>query len=421
MVRLRRAGTQPAGVSTLELFFDLVFVFTLMQLTGLLEHDLSPVGVLRVLLLFGVLWWMYGAFAWVTNAAAPTDPGRRVLLVVAMAGFLVMALALPQITGPGGIAFGLGYLVVVLVHLALFGLTEAWRAILRVAPFNLLAAVLVLAAGFLPGSVRPWLWAVALAVQIVTPHLGRVVGGDSQFRIAPDHFVERHGLLLIVAFGESVVSLGKGVAGHPVDLRLTATAVLVLALLAMLWWVYFGAGAVDAAVARMRRAEPAQRPRLAVYGFFYSYTPMMLGIVLLSAGVAIGLGHGRPSWPVAAVTALGIAGYLAGDVCFRRVLSAGPVAVRTCLAVLALGTAPVGRYAGVVAQLAALALLVAAGLAVEAARGPADPSAAVDGRGPADPPLVVDGRGPVDQPLVVDGRGPEGPPAAPDGTVPTGA
>jgi hypothetical protein len=192
----------------------------------------------------------------------------------------------------------------------------------------------------------------------------------------------------------------------------------------------------------MRRAEPAQRPRLAVYGFFYSYTPMMLGIVLLSAGVAIGLGHGRPSWPVAAVTALGIAGYLAGDVCFRRVLSAGPVAVRTCLAVLALGTAPVGRYAGVVAQLAALAVLVAAGLAVEAARGPAappameardaaDPPPVVDGRGPADPPAVVDGRGPegppavvdgpADPPVVVDGRGPEGPPAAPGGTVPTGA
>ncbi|BCJ36649.1 membrane protein [Actinocatenispora thailandica] len=367
MVRLRRAQATPESVSTLELFFDLVFVFTLTQLTGLIEHELSWLAVLRVLLLFGVLWWMYGAFAWVTNAAAPSDPVRRVLLVAAMAGFLVMALALPQITGSGGIAFGLGYLVVVLVHLALFGLTEAWRGMLRVAPFNLLSGALVLTAGFLPGAVRPWLWAVALAVQVVTPRLARVVGEDSQFRIAPGHFVERHGLLLIVAFGESVVSIGKGVAGRPVDPRLAGTAVLVLALLAMLWWVYFGAGAVEAAEARMRRAELAERPRLAVHGFFYSYIPMMLGIVLLSAGVAIGLGHGEPSWPVAAVTAVGVAGYLAGDVCFRRVLSAGPVAVRTGLAVAALGTAPVGRYVGVVAQLAVLAVLVAAGLAVEAA------------------------------------------------------
>jgi len=367
MVRLRRAGTQPASVTTLELFFDLVFVFTLTQLTGLVEHDLSWLGVLRVLLVFGVLWWMYGAYAWVTNAAAPTDPARRVLLIAAMAGFLVIALALPQVTGASGIAFGLGYLLVVLVHLALYGLTEAWRGMLRVAPFNLLSAALVLVAGFLPGGWRPWLWAAALLLQIVTPHVSRVTGGDAEFRIGPGHFVERHGLLLIVAFGESVVAIGTGVAGEPVDLRLAALAVLVLALLALLWWGYFGGGAVQAAEHTMRQAEVADRPRLAISGFFYSYIPMMLGIVLLAAGVAIGLGHGRPSWPVAAVTAVGVAAYLAGDVCFRLVLAAGPVAVRTGIVVLALGTAPVGRYAGVVAQLATLAVVVAAGLAVEAA------------------------------------------------------
>jgi low temperature requirement protein LtrA len=199
-------------VSTLELFFDLVFVFTLTQLTELLAHELTVAGFARVLLIFGVSWWMYGGYAWLTNHLAVDQPARRLLLLVGMSAFLVQALALPHAFGEAGVAFGLAYLAVVLVHAALFW--QATRAIGRTALFNVGSALLVIIAGFVQGGVFDWmLWTLALAVQVATPYLAHM----ENFRIKPAHLVERHGLLMIVALGESVVSIGIGAAGLPVD------------------------------------------------------------------------------------------------------------------------------------------------------------------------------------------------------------
>lgn len=103
-------------VTTLELFFDLVFVFAVTQLTSVLVRELSPLGMFRVLVMFGVLWWMYGGYAWLTNTMAPTGWRRRLLLLVGMAGFMVVALAIPRAFEGDGLAWGLGYLLVVLVH-----------------------------------------------------------------------------------------------------------------------------------------------------------------------------------------------------------------------------------------------------------------------------------------------------------------
>ena len=138
---------QPLRVSTLELFFDLVFVFTITQLTGLLSRDLTPAGALRVLLVFGVLWWMYAGYAWLTNARTPARLPERLLLLLAMTGFLVIGLAIPDAFARRGeaIALGLGYLLVVAVHGALYQRLN--RNILRVVPFNVLSALLVIAAG----------------------------------------------------------------------------------------------------------------------------------------------------------------------------------------------------------------------------------------------------------------------------------
>src|SRR5213076_693325 len=107
-------------VSTLELFFDLVFVFTITQLTDVLVHHLDAVGVVRVLLMLGVIWWMYGGYAWLTNAVAPSSTTRRSLLLSGMAGFLLIALAVPGAFGASGWIFGVAYLGVNLVHLVLF-------------------------------------------------------------------------------------------------------------------------------------------------------------------------------------------------------------------------------------------------------------------------------------------------------------
>src|SRR5690242_671948 len=142
-------------VSTLELFFDLVFVFVITQLADSIAHEFDGAGVLHVLLLFGVTWWMYGGYAWLTNAVAPVNTLRRGLLVCGMAGFLTMALAVPRAFGATGWAFGVGYFLVNLVHSGLFLLSggpTAARAIRGIGPLNLASASMVLVGGFTPST-----------------------------------------------------------------------------------------------------------------------------------------------------------------------------------------------------------------------------------------------------------------------------
>jgi len=211
----RRGTDLPQRVSTLELFFDLVFVFTITQLTSILARDMSFAAAGQVLLIFGVLWWMYGAYAWLTNTRTPVQAPERLLLLVGMAGFLIIGLAIPHAFGTStthgrdGVALGIGYLLVVLVHGGLF--LRVNRNIQLVIPFNLASALLVIIAGLVPSGAAYALWAAALALQVLSPLVVPVRG---RFTIAPAHFVERHGALIIVAFGESVADIGIGAEGQ---------------------------------------------------------------------------------------------------------------------------------------------------------------------------------------------------------------
>ncbi len=194
-------------VSTLELFFDLVFVFTVTQLTTLLVNGFAeetpaaaaqggPVeGPLRVLLVFGVIWWMYSGYAWLTNTIPPVRPARRILILLGMAGFLIMALAIPTAFDGGGWAFALGYLIIVLVHAGLY--LQATASFVRVVPFNLAATALLFAAGFADGVLVYLLWAAAMVLLWGSPYFI----GQKGFPLHPAHIVERHGLLVIVALG----------------------------------------------------------------------------------------------------------------------------------------------------------------------------------------------------------------------------
>jgi len=346
-------------VSTLELFFDLVFVFTVTQLTAVAAGASVP-DVLRVMLLLGVIWWMYGGYAWLTNAVAPTDGWRRGLLFVGMAGFLTIALAVPRAFGPTGWAFGIGYFVVNLVHTGLFlkaGGPGALRAMGRLAPLNLLSATLVLAGGFAPGPWRDAAWVAALAVQIASPYLHRIDG----FEVEPAHFVERHGLVVIIALGESVVAIGAGAAALPLDAAVLGVAVLGLLLAYSLWWVYFGG---DEEVAERALAEvPAnQRSRVAIRAYGYAHYPILLGVVLTAAGVkrTIGSEFGPLPWAQALVLGGGVALFLLGDAGFRRSLRIGRPGYRLLAAGLALAAVPAGRVLAL-GQLA-LMLVILAGL-----------------------------------------------------------
>jgi low temperature requirement protein LtrA len=358
-------GDIPLRVTTLELFFDLVFAFTLTQLTSLLVRHFSPAGALEVLLVFGVLWWMYGGYTWLTNTRAPNRTPDRLLLLVGMSGFLVCGLAIPHGFGPGDtgsrVALGVGYLIVVLVHTGLFYRVN--RNIVRVTPFNITSALVVIAAGFTDPPASYVLWAAAVAVQWLSPLIANPGG---RFNIQPAHFAERHGALVIVALGESVAVIAIGVAPAGVTFEVALAAVLGLALSAALWWTYFGDGDDERAEQAMAATDPTRRAGLAL-ATYYAHIPMLLGVVTLAAGVTLTIGN--PTRPSPGGEAIAVAGgaalFLAGSAWFRLALRIGPVRLRLAGAAFALATTALGEAVSVDAQFAVLLAGFAAMLAAE--------------------------------------------------------
>jgi low temperature requirement protein LtrA len=374
-------GEEELRVSTLELFFDLVFVFTLTQLTSLLAGDLTVATMARVVLVFDVLFWMYAAYAWLTNQVPPDRPARRLLLILGMAAFLVCALAIPRAFDGGGVAFGLAYLLVVLVHGGLY--SEAYGAVvLWFAAPNVVAALSLVAAGFLDGPARYALWAVPLVNQFVTPWMtARAATG---LRVRAGHFVERHGLLLIVALGESVVAVGIGLGNVRLDVGLVAAAVLGLALAAGLWWTYF-TGDEEGAERALSSAPMDRRFRLANNAYFYAFIPMLLGVIVIAAGVKRSIGHVGDPLGIGPALALagGLALYLAGDVAFRRTLGIRPVGHRATAAALALGTFLLGVWLAAGVQLVGLVAILVATIAAERRWRPSGVASAPGAGGPA--------------------------------------
>jgi low temperature requirement protein LtrA len=356
-------------VSTLELFFDLVFVFTITQLTGVLVDGGDAAAIAQVVVMLAVIWWMYDGYAWLTNAIATDRVRHRLLLIGGMGGFLVIALAVPDAYGGDGLAFGLGYLAVVLLHASMYvkGTSPSEvAAILRIVPFNLLAAGLVLVGGALGGDAQWITWAVTGALLWVTPWLTTFEG----FVVSAAHFVERHGLVVIVALGESIVVIGVGAAGLELDVGLTLVALLSLALSASLWWTYFSE---EEAVERaMLSAPPERRAQWALWGFGYWHYGLILGVVGVAAGLKKAIGDpydALDAW-IALELAVGAGLFIACDVGFRRTLGVARSAIRLLAAGAALLTIPVGTELSAAAQMGALAAIIAGALVAEASRRP---------------------------------------------------
>jgi low temperature requirement protein LtrA len=360
-------GTETAvRVSTIELFFDLVFVFTVTQLTAVLAGHTTWASLGRIALLLGITWWMYGGYAWLTNAVAPVNTVRRGLLVAGMAGFLTMAIAVPDAFGSSGWAFGAGYLLVNLVHSGLFLLSSDSRTALRsLGPVNLASALMVLAGGLVGTPARYWLWGAALALQIATPYLVPLGG----FTIAAAHFVERHGLVIIVALGESVVAIGAGVEGIGLDAETVTVAVLGLILAYFVYWAYFGGDEERAEHALDAIEDPRRKSRMALWTYGYAHYPMLLGIVALAAGVkrAAGHAHGHISLGQAVALGGGVALFLVGDLAFRRMLRIGTAGYRLVGLAGALVSIPLGLVTAA-GQLGLLVLTLAVPLSVEGYR-----------------------------------------------------
>jgi low temperature requirement protein LtrA len=356
MEQAERPDDREVRVSSLELFFDLVFVFTLTQLTGLLADDPSRVGFAKVVLLLSLIWWIYDGYVWLTNAIALDVFGHRILLLGGMAGFLVMALAIPTTFEDGGLAFGLGYLAVVALHSWLYiratSASDA-EAVRGIVPYNVAAGLMLVAAGIVKGDAQ-WALVVAPAVLLwFIPYLTPMEG----FQVAASHFVERHGLVVIVALGESIVVLGAGAGGAEVGLELGLIALLALALSASLWWTYFSH---EQAVEEAMLARPsAQRALLMGYVHFF----LLLGVVLVAAGLkkAIPDPLGDFGWETALVLPVGTALFVGADTAELRVLGI-PFGRGRVVAVFAvLATIPIGLLSAA-AQVAAIALIMAAAL-----------------------------------------------------------
>jgi low temperature requirement protein LtrA len=359
MRRQDERNDEPMRVATIESFFDLVFVFTITQLTHLVEQAHSVLDFLLVLLVLMLIWWMYDGYTWLTNT---TGAGRRMrlVLIAAMAGFLVMAIALPGVFGANGLIFGLAYLYVIVIHSAAFlvqGGRSAARAMLGIAPLNVIAGVLVIVAGLVHTN-WSWLFYLAAVLPFVVTTLLRRERGVA---VNSAHFVERHGLVIIIVLGESVVDIGTGAAGHALDFSTLAAIILALILIAALWWTYFDR---DDERARevMESASSDARSQLALVGYWYTHLAMIAGVVLIATGVKEVVANGSASMDRAVwFLASGLAIYLVGDVWFRAVMGIRPVVVRAvgvAVALLLGIVGPLGSGAVSLGAVTALAIVI---------------------------------------------------------------
>jgi low temperature requirement protein LtrA len=343
-------------VTPLELFFDLVFVFAITQVTGFLADSPTWVGLLRGLMLLGALWWAWGAFAWLTNTLNPEEGAVRLAVFASIAAMLIVSLATPNAFGADGVTFGVAYFIVRALHLVLYAIAgrddrELLRAVARIVPSAVLGPGLLVVAGFLEGAPQLAVWATALAVD----YFGVLVGRMQGWRVSPEHFVERHGLVVIIALGESIVAIGVGAGGVPLDAGMIVAALLGIAVIAALWWSYFD-WVVFVAQARLAEATGTDRAALARDLYSYLHMPMVAGIVLFALGLKTTLAH--VDNPLPAIPAVGLCGglalYLLAHVALRVRIGGGLGRGRPVATIVLIGLIPL---ATVVPALAALALV----------------------------------------------------------------
>ena len=284
--------SEDARVTPIELFFDLVFVFSLTQVTALMASDLTPHGVLRGLLVLALLWWCWVGYAWLGNVVRADEGLGRVAMFGAMVAMFVLALSIPEsfrdLTGglSGPVVVAVGYFAVRILHLTIFWLASRddiglRRQLLRFMPSVLGSTALLLVASQLHGPAQTVTWAATLLVDYV----GTILGGAAGWRLySAAHFAERHGLILIVALGESIVAIGVGVSSVPISGPVVLASTLGLTLAACLWWAYFDVVALVAERV-LRRSEGEERARLARDSYSYLHLPMVAGIVLLALGL----------------------------------------------------------------------------------------------------------------------------------------
>lgn len=377
-----RQDQEAATVAPLELFFDLVFVFALTQVTAFMADELSWHGILRGALVMMLLWWAWTGYAWLASVASAEERPIKLVLLTGMAAMFVLALCIPEafddlpggLTGP--VVLAICYLLFRVMHFVMFLIIAREDAglrsqLLRFAPSVFISSMVLLVASQFEGWLQTGLWMLAL----VADYLGTALAGFSGWRLpAPGHFSERHGLIIIVALGESFVAIGVGVAQEPISWVIVIASVLGLILASALWWAYFDVSALlgEHALA----TEPVEtRARLARNAYSFAHLPLVLGIVLVAFGLKEVLLYVSDSsehnltdpLPGVALAALvgGVVLYLLGHVAFKWLTVHTVSVVRLAAAGALLLTIPLIAGQPALVQLGVVAFLVACAVLVE--------------------------------------------------------
>jgi low temperature requirement protein LtrA len=351
-------ATDEHEVTPLELFFDLVFVFATTQVTSLLIDDPTWGGLLRGMLVLAALWWAWEVYAWLTSTMDVDEGGVRLAMLASMAAMFGVALAVPGAFGDDAVLFGVAYLLVRVLHLVLSVIVgrddpDRRSAIVRFVPTAILGASLLVLAGFLDGDLRIAVWVVALAIDYLGP---TVIGVGGGWRLAPEHFAERHGLIVLIALGESLIAIGVG-AGLGLGTGVLVGAALGIVVLSALWWLYFDVAAIFAR-RRLMQAHGLELHRLALHSYGYLHLPLVAGIVLFALGLETTLHHVGDELDTVPAVALcgGAALYLLGHIAFLYRATGHVFRRRTVGAVVLLALVPV---AVAIPALAALTLVSA--------------------------------------------------------------
>ncbi len=351
---LREAGAGEAPeVTTSELFFDLVYVFAVTQLSHTLHEHLSGRGALETLVLFMAVWWAWNYTAWATNWIEPRHSAVRLLLLVLMLISLVMSAAIPEAFAGRGAAFAIAYVALQVVRsgfmVVAFRGRRMARNYLQLLVWTSIAGVLWLVGAFLHSDARLAVWIAAVVVDygaplhgFALPRLGRTAMSD--WPLAGGHLAERNELVLLIALGESILAVGATFAGIHWTAATAAAFVVGFVTTVALWWTYFGR-AEEAADAIRRARDPA---RVARAGFAYAHGIMVAGVIVGAVAIDLTIADPRAAgaWRATAPILGGPALYLLGNVLYKRSLA---------------GRLPASR----VVALGALACLVAAATAVD--------------------------------------------------------
>jgi len=373
-----------ARVTPLELFFDLVFVFALTQVTAYMADELNWQGILRGALVIMLLWWAWTGYAWLANVASAEEPPIKLSILAGMSAMFVLALCIPEAfdDAPGGlngpVVLALCYLLFRFMHFVMFMIVARddpglRSQLLRFAPSVLVGSAVLLVASQYDGWAQTALWMLAL----VADYVGTALGCFSGWRLpAPRHFSERHGLILIVALGESIVAIGVGVAKEPISWVIILASLLGLVLASAMWWAYFDVSALLGEHA-LASEPPETRVRLARNAYSFGHMPLAVGVVLVALGLKEVLLYVSDSshheltepLPSVALAALigGVVVYLLGHVVFKWLTVHSVSAVRLAAAGVLLLAIPVIAGRPALLQLGVVALIVVCAVLIESA------------------------------------------------------